>query len=109
MGIKRHKPEEIITKLQQVEVLCGSPQQTGCARHHRTHYIVQCLGRVCVFAQGRPNWKCVSGAALAKCERSGTQAVPIMSSQAWTRQSPLFRGQPGRRRLYVSLVRPSDP
>ncbi len=23
MGIKRHKPEEIITKLRQVEVLCG--------------------------------------------------------------------------------------
>jgi hypothetical protein len=23
MGIKRHKPEEIVTKLRQVEVLCG--------------------------------------------------------------------------------------
>ncbi len=23
MGIKRHKPEEILTKLQRVEVLCG--------------------------------------------------------------------------------------
>lgn len=25
MGIKRHKPEEIVTKLRQVEVLCGQP------------------------------------------------------------------------------------
>ena len=23
MGVKRHKPEEIVTKLRQVEVLCG--------------------------------------------------------------------------------------
>ena len=23
MGIKRHKPEDIVTKLRQVEVLCG--------------------------------------------------------------------------------------
>jgi hypothetical protein len=35
MGIKRHKPEEIVTKLRQVEVLCGQvrfgdfQQETG--------------------------------------------------------------------------------
>jgi putative transposase len=36
MGIKRHKPEEIVTKLRQVEVLVGQgvaravAQTTGC-------------------------------------------------------------------------------
>ena len=31
MGIKRHKPEEIVTKLRQVEVLCGQGMaQSGC-------------------------------------------------------------------------------
>ncbi len=30
MGIKRHKPEEIVTKLRQVEMLCGQGMPRVC-------------------------------------------------------------------------------
>ena len=34
MGVKRHKPEEIVTKLRQVEVLCGqSMARVDAIRH----------------------------------------------------------------------------
>ena len=39
MGIKRHKPEEIVTKLRQVEVLCGQGMPrlpTTGTRNHRS-------------------------------------------------------------------------
>ncbi len=34
MGIKRHKPEEIITKLREIKLLCGQGMPRVDAIHH---------------------------------------------------------------------------
>ena len=46
MGIKRHKPEEIVTKLRQVEVLCGQ----GMAR-------VDAIRQISVVEQTYYRWR----------------------------------------------------
>lgn len=46
MGIKRHKPEEIVTKLRQVEVLVGQ----GMAR-------IDAIREICVVEQTYYRWR----------------------------------------------------
>ena len=46
MGIKRHKPEEIVTKLRQVEVLVGQ----GMAR-------IDAIRQVCIVEQTYYRWR----------------------------------------------------
>ena len=46
MGIKRHKPEEIVTKLRQVEVLVGQ----GVAR-------IDAIRQVCIVEQTYYRWR----------------------------------------------------
>ena len=55
MANKRHKPEEIVTKLRQVEVLVGQ----GMAR-------IDAIRKVCIVEQTYYRWRCPSSKHLGR-------------------------------------------